>query len=498
MICEVRFFSKLKYSLLSALMLMAYSIGAQVNGDLQIPDYRGLRMVEGMLHFRTQAEFETVYNDLNTRYVEWNNTETTTTNNPVPGAPCPDPDPLLQAFEDKFNLRSIRKQFVDLECEQLAVGKEPEAIPDHYLVDDVLAAMLNEKYQIRIGNDIYYCPDQFTQYQIKNADYEALAALENGVNPFSLEHVVILENNEICDASFTINSDGNSTTVGFAFTGTPQSDDATLLWEFGDGQSSFEENPTHQYASNGSYTVCLTVESSTTDICWDKKCQDIQVGNGICLPFFIWNETGNNGELCFVDDSPIIGNVETWTWDFGDGSPTVSGSNPCHTFSCDKLYFVSLSITTSSGCAGSITEPVWVNSNACCAKYANTQDYKYFGSGNTRRIKYEQGHIQLPFFRRVAAKIKNYELNNNGNWRLERADLRINLEGQVFTQASAGCKCQVPYNIDGVRYGFNSKRLTMTRSVGQLFKAKKTAEWLAKYWVDGVMIWEQETPVLCD
>jgi len=33
----------------------------------------------------------------------------------------------------------------------------------------------------------------------------------------------------------------------------------TILWDFGDGESSTDENPTHVYASNGNYSVSLTV-----------------------------------------------------------------------------------------------------------------------------------------------------------------------------------------------------------------------------------------------
>ncbi len=39
---------------------------------------------------------------------------------------------------------------------------------------------------------------------------------------------------------------------------------STFLWDFGDGQTSTEENPTHIYTQSGTYTVSLTVQNSCT------------------------------------------------------------------------------------------------------------------------------------------------------------------------------------------------------------------------------------------
>lgn len=46
------------------------------------------------------------------------------------------------------------------------------------------------------------------------------------------------------------------------------------LWDFGDGNTSTMQNPTHTYAGNGAYTVCLTV----TDACGtDSTCQTVTI-----------------------------------------------------------------------------------------------------------------------------------------------------------------------------------------------------------------------------
>jgi PKD repeat protein len=47
-------------------------------------------------------------------------------------------------------------------------------------------------------------------------------------------------------------------------------------WDFGDGSSSPEQNPSHQYAEAGTYRVCLTAaDQNDTSSCLDQVCQNI-------------------------------------------------------------------------------------------------------------------------------------------------------------------------------------------------------------------------------
>jgi PKD repeat protein len=52
------------------------------------------------------------------------------------------------------------------------------------------------------------------------------------------------------------------------------SNEATYLWDFGDGTTSAVENPTHEYVANDLYNVCLTI----TELCGtDTKCSEVLV-----------------------------------------------------------------------------------------------------------------------------------------------------------------------------------------------------------------------------
>lgn len=94
---------------------------------------------------------------------------------------------------------------------------------------------------------------------------------------------------------------------------------ASYLWNFGDGNTSELTNPTHTYAANGIYTVCLTV--TTGNDCTDSICSQIQVAtvsisdNNINEISIYPNPTSNdkitiankNNEILTIRISNIIG-----------------------------------------------------------------------------------------------------------------------------------------------------------------------------------------------
>ena len=60
------------------------------------------------------------------------------------------------------------------------------------------------------------------------------------------------------EASFTFQRVDNQV----AFTDTSTGNPTIWRWDFGDGNTSTSRNPTHVYASSGSYLVTLTVRNS--------------------------------------------------------------------------------------------------------------------------------------------------------------------------------------------------------------------------------------------
>lgn len=146
-------------------------------------------------------------------------------------------------------------------------------------------------------------------------------------------------------------------------------DPDSWFWEFGDGTSSVEQNPSHTYGDFGEYDVCLTIQSTdpvTGETCESTFCSLVYVtdwGN-YCEAWFYYMPQGDtnnpNGDLGmtiqFIDES--WGNPTSWSWDFGDGF-TSGEQNPVHEYAEDGIYDVCLSIFSDS-CESTYCEEVFV------------------------------------------------------------------------------------------------------------------------------------------
>ncbi|MBR9922184.1 MAG: PKD domain-containing protein [Bacteroidetes bacterium] len=452
--------------------------------------YRGLSNENGILRFESQMRFDEIIEDLRRESAEYAATHQ------EEEWPCHIDDPVLENFESDLGFTSLRKTELLRECSLLDRGSKPENLPQTRFPDPFLSTLLNEKAQVKIGGDIIYIVSDDLSYLIKGGSRTTLNQLEAGANPWQFPEVEISMVGGDCSANFTVNASQNSNTVNLNYNGQPLVG-VDFLWEFGDGATSTLENPSHTFVSDGEYEICLNIEVSGESPCVDRVCKKVVVGDDFCVAAFIYNETGSPGQICFSDASNIIEDVVSWEWNFGDGSSS-DEQNPCHTYTCDKTYYATLTITTVSGCSSTFFLPVFVNSNNCCGWKASNDGYIEYNNG-ANRIYYYQAQISLPwfFFNKVVATQINYKKKSNGKWKRSKAELKITLDGDVYLKGSAGCKCQNPYPLDYTdsKYG---KSLTVLRSIGKGFKAKIGEEWNAAYKVNNNLIHDQDITVTCD
>lgn len=128
-------------------------------------------------------------------------------------------------------------------------------------------------------------------------------------------------------------------------------------WNFADGFTSTMQNPEHEYADGGSYTVSLSVVT-------DKGCQStvmytVNVEPGPNVAFFV-DDICQNEEAQFVNTTTITtGSISGYLWDFGDGS-TSTEDEPSHMYDAPGTYTVTLIAYSLNGCSDTLTHDVYV------------------------------------------------------------------------------------------------------------------------------------------
>lgn len=161
------------------------------------------------------------------------------------------------------------------------------------------------------------------------------------------------------DAQFTFMT--TALTADFSDTSTHSNGNITAwAWNFGDGDAgavdSTEQNPSHTYASGGTYTVTLKItdEHGSTD----SISHSVNVSNQPPTADFTFTTSGLGAS--FTDaSSDSDGSVASWAWDFGDGD-TSTDASPSHTYASSGNYTVTLTVTDNNGATGNISKSVTV------------------------------------------------------------------------------------------------------------------------------------------
>jgi len=120
---------------------------------------------------------------------------------------------------------------------------------------------------------------------------------------------------------------------------------SSFLWDFGDGTTSTEANPSHTYTNTGAYTVSLEINDGTVCNLAYPAYQQITV-EGITPAFDVAIDPCPPYAVHFTD---TVSDAVSWLWEFGDGT-TSTLQNPTHIYPNTNNYHVGLTITTSAGC----------------------------------------------------------------------------------------------------------------------------------------------------
>ncbi len=141
-------------------------------------------------------------------------------------------------------------------------------------------------------------------------------------------------------------------------TSSPGDPIVSWFWDFGDGNTSTQQNPTNIYTGVGTFNIELTVSTAN---CSSTDTVPIVVE---LTPTAVMSGTPLNGctslDVTFTNSST---GATSYFWDFGDGSTSIV-ANPNHTFinngMVDTTYNVMLVASTTFGCTDTVYESITV------------------------------------------------------------------------------------------------------------------------------------------
>jgi PKD repeat protein len=196
-----------------------------------------------------------------------------------------------------------------------------------------------------------------------------------------------LDTNQGCPP-VTVNFNDNSQTAN------------SYAWDFGDGNTSTAQSPTHTYPNSGVYNVKLIVTSGGT--CSDS----LILGSGVTVyptPVAGFTHTfdpnpAGYGIANFTDTSK---NANTYLWDFGEGGTSTIPS-PTHRYNYVGTYFVTQFIETAEGCRDTATVQL---------------DVPFFaGVFVPNAFTPSAGGPDVRVFKPVATSLKTYKLGIYDTW----------------------------------------------------------------------------------
>ncbi len=163
-------------------------------------------------------------------------------------------------------------------------------------------------------------------------------------------------------AAFTVNKDSGCASFVVNFTNLSANANS-YKWLFGDGGSSVIQNTTHTYTTSSTAIDSFLVKAISYNIhgCTDTAKKEVYVFPKVTAGFTCDTIGCSPLNVSFINST--IG-ASTYTWNYGDGSPPATPTNPTHVYTNTttviNTYTVQLFAENIFGCSGIVAQKITV------------------------------------------------------------------------------------------------------------------------------------------
>lgn len=210
-------------------------------------------------------------------------------------------------------------------------------------------------------------PNAIHTYTANGAYVDSLLVTTPSIQCYyvSATHTIVINNIVPCSVtaafSYSVNP-SNPATIVFNNLSTATGTNLNYAWNFGDGATSTQINPSHTYSVPGTYSVSL---NAVLGACSQSVTQAVFVPAPCTVAAAYSHTMGSGGQVNFTSLSAGTVSNTTYLWNFGDGFISTV-KNPSHGYSNGGTHYVSLKVVNPA-CVDSTISAINISGVTCNA-----------------------------------------------------------------------------------------------------------------------------------